>query len=254
VEPTLSELAEHTEVHLLPRARFETVQGDGYVFVAGLRDANLYPDDVADVERAVAWSRSEALRRGLRSVEWWVGWTAAPADLATRLLASGLKRSDDPPTLTGMTCVEEPPRAPQVDVRSLDDLEDYLAALEEVDWEVWQIQAEERSARRETEIALFDEMAETGNVHHWAAWLDGRLAGFARGIDMAGAVALYGGAVLPELRGRGAYRALVHTRWRHAVARGTPALVVQAGPMSAPVLDGLGFVRHGEIELYYDRL
>jgi hypothetical protein len=31
-------------------------------------------------------------------------------------------------------------------------------------------------------------------------------------------------------------------------------LVVQAGPMSAPVLDALGFVRHGEIQLYCDRL
>jgi hypothetical protein len=38
------------------------------------------------------------------------------------------------------------------------------------------------------------------------------------------------------------------------VARGTPLLVVQAGRMSAPVLDSLGFVRHGEIRLFADRL
>jgi hypothetical protein len=44
-------------------------------------------------------------------------------------------------------------------------------------------------------------------------------------------------------------RALVRVRWDHAVDRGTPLLVVQAAPMSAPVLDGLGFVRHGEIRL-----
>jgi hypothetical protein len=31
-------------------------------------------------------------------------------------------------------------------------------------------------------------------------------------------------------------------------------LVVQAGRMSAPVLDGLGFVRHGDIQLFADRL
>lgn len=252
--PPLEELAEHTEVHLLPRAGFETVQRDGYVFVAGLRDANLHPYDVADVEAAVAWSRSEARRRNLRSVEWWVGWTAAPDDLATRLLACGLKQSDDPPALTGMTCTEEPPRAPHVEVRSLDELDDYLATLEEVDWEVWHIPPAERVERRETEVAVFDRMAATGNVHHWAARLDGRVVGFGRGIDMPGAVALYGGAVLPEFRGRGAHRALVHTRWRHAVARGTPALVVQAGPMSAPVLESLGFGRHGVIELYMDRL
>src|SRR2546428_212566 len=75
-----------------------------------------------------------------------------------------------------------------------------------------------------------------------------------RGIHMEEGVALMGGAVLPEARGRGVYRALVRARWDHAVARGTPLLVVQAGPMSAPVLDGLGFQRHGEIRLYADRL
>jgi GNAT superfamily N-acetyltransferase len=71
---------------------------------------------------------------------------------------------------------------------------------------------------------------------------------------MEAGVALMGGAVLPEARGRGMYRALVRARWDHAVARGTPLLVVQAGPMSAPVLDGLGFERHGQIRLFADRL
>jgi GNAT superfamily N-acetyltransferase len=60
--------------------------------------------------------------------------------------------------------------------------------------------------------------------------------------------------VLPEARGRGIYRALVRARWDHAAARETPLLVVQAGRMSAPVLDSLGFVRHGEIRLFADRL
>jgi len=83
---------------------------------------------------------------------------------------------------------------------------------------------------------------------------EGRPVGFGRGIDMEDGVALMGGAVLPEARGRGVYRALVRARWDHAVARGTPLLVVQAGPMSAPVLDGLGFERHGEIRLFADRL
>ena len=38
---------------------------------------------------------------------------------------------------------------------------------------------------------------------------------------MADGVALMGGAVLPEARGRGVYRALVHARWQYAAARGT---------------------------------
>jgi len=70
---------------------------------------------------------------------------------------------------------------------------------------------------------------------------------------MDAGVALMGGAVLPAVRGRGVYRALVHARWEHAVARGTPLLVVQAGRMSAPVLTGLGFRSHGTIRLFVDR-
>ena len=42
-------------------------------------------------------------------------------------------------------------------------------------------------------------------------------------------------------RGRGAYRAVVRARWDAAVARGTPALAVGAGPMSRPILERLGF-------------
>jgi len=108
--------------------------------------------------------------------------------------------------------------------------------------------------RRAREIARFDAMRATGTVHHWAGFLDGKRVGIGRAIDMDDGVALFGGAVLPEARGHGVYRALVHARWEHAVARGTPLLVVQAGPMSRPVLAGLGFEAHGEIELYCDRL
>src|SRR5262249_19671912 len=100
----------------------------------------------------------------------------------------------------------------------------------------------------------FDEMQATGTVHHFSAFLDGRRVGFGRAIDMPAGVALFGGAVLPDARRRGVYCALVHARWLHAVARGTPLLVVQAGAMSAPVLDGLGFQRHGDVHLYVDRL
>jgi GNAT superfamily N-acetyltransferase len=123
-----------------------------------------------------------------------------------------------------------------------------------VDWEVWQVAEDERERRRATEVDRFDAEHAAGTAHHWAAIDDGRAVGFGRGIDMADGVALMGGAVLPEARGRGVYRALVRARWDHAMERGTPLLVVQAGPMSAPVLDGLGFERHGEIRLFADRL
>jgi GNAT superfamily N-acetyltransferase len=54
---------------------------------------------------------------------------------------------------------------------------------------------------------------------------------------------LFGGSSLPEHRGRGHYRALVAARARHALAHGARALTVDAGPMSAPILERLGFER-----------
>jgi GNAT superfamily N-acetyltransferase len=81
------------------------------------------------------------------------------------------------------------------------------------------------------------------------------------GAPIAGADALYldhavvlcGGATLPEARGRGAYRALVQARWDEAVARGTPALVVQAGSMSRPILERLGFEEVVRVKVLLDR-
>ena len=249
----LEELAEHTEAHFRDIPRFDRIDGGGFVYIAGPRAANLHPYRVEDVAAAVDWSRAESRRRGHRDIEWWLGWRVEPAGLRDELLALGLTRSEDPPTLTGMTCTREPPAAPAIVVRRIDTEQEYAAAVE-VDWAVWQLDEEERARRRQDEIARFSETEAAGTMHHFTAFLDGRRVGFARAIDMQNGVALFGGAVLPEARRRGVYRALVHARWEHAAARGTPVLVVQAGPMSAPVLDGLGFVRHGEIQLYCDRL
>jgi hypothetical protein len=65
-------------------------------------------------------------------------------------------------------------------------------------------------------------------------------------------VTLFGGATLPEARGRGAYRALVAARWDDAVVRGTPLLVTQAGRMSRPILERLGFRAVCQIRILLD--
>ena len=58
---------------------------------------------------------------------------------------------------------------------------------------------------------------------------------------------------MPEFRGRGAYRALVHERWREAGRRGRGVLVTQSEPMSQPILKRLGFEVVGEISVLIDR-
>ncbi len=245
---SLEELAEDTAVHLLPRPGFDMLDRGGFVFEAGEHRGAVHRVRLADVEAAVDWTRAEARRRGLSSLEWWVGWSATPADLGERLLAAGLVPDEVQPVLTGMTCDVEPPAAPAVEVRRIETLDEQLESLE-VEWEVWDVPAEERAARAASEPGRFDPR---GPVHHFVALVEGRRVGFCRAIDLDGGVALMGGAVLPEARGRGVYRALVRARWDHAVARGAPLLVVQAGAMSAPILAGLGFRAYGDVRLYED--
>jgi GNAT superfamily N-acetyltransferase len=64
---------------------------------------------------------------------------------------------------------------------------------------------------------------------------------------------LGGSAVLPAARGRGAYRALVAARWAEAVTLGKPALVVQAGAMSRPILESCGFEAVCHIDVLEDQ-
>src|SRR5471032_1040537 len=246
--PSLAELAEETTLHLLPRPTFEAVERDGYVYIAGARSATVHLVRLGDVADAVKWTRAESQRREHRDLTWWVGDSATPADLPAQLLELGVVIDEEQPVLTGMTATSPPPAAAGVEVRRVESLEDYLAALEG-DWEVWQTPESERAERRVLEAERFEPMQASGVVHHFSAFLDGKRVGFGRAIHTETAVALFGGSVLPEARGNGVYRALVRARWDAAVERGTPTLVVQAGPMSAPVLAGLGFQQHGQIHL-----
>ena len=81
----------------------------------------------------------------------------------------------------------------------------------------------------------------TRRTSSYLAYLDGEPVARATASFSEHGVTLFGGATLPEARGRGAYRALVAARWEDAVARGTPALVTQASAMSRPILARLGF-------------
>jgi GNAT superfamily N-acetyltransferase len=76
---------------------------------------------------------------------------------------------------------------------------------------------------------------------HFVALVDGEVVGSAGAGYTDAGVYLMGGNVAEHARGRGVYRALVRARWDEAVRRGTPALVVQAGQMSGPILRGIGF-------------
>ncbi len=112
--------------------------------------------------------------------------------------------------------------------------------------------------RAELEAALEERFAEyttPGNpLRRWNARFQRHVVGTATAVLGDSGVNLFGGGVLAEARGRGVYRALVNARWKLAVERGTPALTVQAGRMSRPVLERLGFEFIAQMPMYVDDL
>ena len=92
-----------------------------------------------------------------------------------------------------------------------------------------------------------------GNRRVVLATVDGEAAGSA-GMSLyppAGA-AINGGAVRERFRGRGVYRAMVAERLRMAREAGAAGLSVWGGPMSAPILEKLGFETVGWRKFYLD--
>jgi GNAT superfamily N-acetyltransferase len=83
------------------------------------------------------------------------------------------------------------------------------------------------------------------------ATIDGEPAGSA-GLSLHppdGAI-LNGGAVRPKFRGRGIYRAMVAARVEMARSAGVAGLAVWGGPMSAPILERMGFQKVGWRRFY----
>jgi hypothetical protein len=181
--------------------------------------------------------------RGRTKCSWEVGTHARPAGLVDRLHEVGLV-DDEPTSLAiGMVLSNAPGAAPaDVEVRRV-----------ESDGEFYE-------AERIAAIAFGGEPPtprsyepDPNNVIY-LAYAGGKPVARASAAFGERGATLFGGSTLPEARGRGAYRALVAARWDDAVARGTPVLVTQAGPMSRPILGRLGFREVCEIRILVDRV
>jgi hypothetical protein len=195
--------------------------------------------------RALTHERKRAPR-----VDWWIGSSATPPGLADRLVELGLTREKEP--TAAMACVEPPPGADGVVARRVETLEEYAAA-HGIAHEAFGATEEDRARWLAIEADRWRAEQADPRSFTYLAWVDGEPVGSARGIFLDPGVLCIGGAVLERARGRGAYRALVRARWDDAVAAGTPALVVQAGAMSRPILERSGFVRVADIDILYDR-
>jgi hypothetical protein len=201
-------------------------------------------DDVDDVLDEV---RTLLRERGRDRTQWEIGSAAEPPNLVELLLARGVVHDTDPYAVAAILVEEPPPAPPEIVARRVATFDEYAAA-HAVQAEAFGLTEDEIE---ESGATLADRWRDTPNLMH-AAWLDGAIVCAGTAAPTPQGLLLYGGATLERARRRGAYRALVRARWDEAVARGTPALMTQAGAMSRPILERLGFRSIGHVHMLVD--
>ncbi len=197
-----------------------------------------------EVPRAVDEVRDLLRERGRTQAAWSIISTAT--GLYGQLTSMGMTPYTDPPLEPRCACmvlVQAPNSAPTpgVVVREAIELTDFLA--------VGELAAAVFGVGREDRDGFINGMRVRYELHRkgqtpmstYVAVIDGQVVGEAQAVATATGTNLSGSSVLPSARGRGVYRALVSARWNEAVERGRPALTVQAGDMSRPILERLGF-------------
>jgi GNAT superfamily N-acetyltransferase len=216
--------------------------------IVGMRD-----DGPSDVGATVEAARAVARARGKTIVAWWV-----PPDqdqLAADLERASLVNQDTPgfEAIENALALVAPPLGYGVDgvkSRMIESWGDFLAAALVREQVFGTPPVGDADLR-----ARYDDYRHPDNPGRgFVALIEGRIVGTSYAVFGDAGVNLFGGSVLPEARGRGVYRALVQTRWEVASARGTPALTVQAGRMSRPICERLGFVFLAPIRVFVDLL
>jgi GNAT superfamily N-acetyltransferase len=203
-----------------------------------------------DVAAVVEEIRAVVRERGRTGSTWEVGASATPAGVVDRLLELGLEPYPEEPDVSAMV-LDHPPEGAggaDVEVRRVETLEDFRTAM--------RIAAEAFGVSRDDlddDAALQKELDDrAARGMQFLAVVDGVPVGQGTGFATDIGVALAGGSVLPAARGRGAYRALVLARWEEAVRLGTPVLATNAGKMSRPILERLGFREVSRIHVLLD--
>jgi len=209
------------------------------------------PAYVADPAATVSAICEVAQSRGRTSTEWWVTPSTEPADLETTLVDRGAVESDVADILAcdmshGAPTIPVPidvHAAVVSDAQSLDDAESVAAA-------VWGGSPSSGDRRDDQRRSLGDPLDEQGGFRVVAYLAHNPLA--TAGCQIVDGVArLYGGCVLPEVRGRGGYRCTLRKRLEVAYDHGARLALVHARVnTSAPILTRLGFMSYGEGRLY----
>ena len=204
-----------------------------------------------DVEAGIGRARAWFAERGREAYMWFVSDRSRPSDLAARLLAAGAVPEPEDPVYLGMVLERVPEHVDGIEVRKVETFEEHCGAVE-LTWSSFGFTEEQKAELRPKLRERYDQINPLDPNDRFIAIVDGQIVGAGSAAYLPGCVYLLGGNVAAEARGRGVYRALVRARWNEAVARGTPALVVQAGHMSSPILERLGFETVCSVHAFLD--
>jgi GNAT superfamily N-acetyltransferase len=217
-----------------PLQRWFWAAGRGYVLYRDLDGV-----DGAELDELIA-RQVRAFADRSQSFEWKLHGHDRPDDLTARLRSAGLVPEDmETVVIADVADIADPPQLPDgVSLREVTTRAEFerIGAMESRVWgernDGWlpTMLETEREADPEALTVL---VAEAGGQVVCAGWVR-----FARGTDFA---TLWGGATLPEWRGRGIYRATVTHRANLARDRGYRFLEVDASSESRPILERLGF-------------
>jgi hypothetical protein len=201
-----------------------------------------------DERRTVDEVRALARRHERSQLTWEVGSSATHAALHARLLELGMK-PHAPDALAACLVLARPLDAPvpdDVEVRRVETAEDFAAASRVL------VAGFGMPPSAEGMMGTFEEHRAQPHARRYLACIDGEPVGAAEAIALDVGLVLGGGATLPGVRGRGVYRALLAARFREAARQGPPVLLTQAGAMSRPILERLGFAKVAEVRILLD--
>lgn len=162
-----------------------------------------------------------------------------PPDLLARLQTVGFA-VDEPETIMALEITRAPAvllKPPRADVRQITSVEQ-LADLVAVQEQVWQENFDWLVPRLTNDLQTTPSLLQV-----YVAYVSGQPVSsawiyFHPGSQFA---SLWGGSTLPAFRGQGFYTALLAARLQAALAAGASFLTIDAGPMSRPIVEKLGF-------------
>jgi predicted N-acetyltransferase YhbS len=211
----------------------------------------------------VRWTAEEADRKIAETIayhrdrnigfQWWVSPYDTPTDLRARLERQGLLLAGDAATMArlGLDHLDDIPRNAQVAIEQLDGYEDEaIDAVGKIMMACFNWPQELIDERRPSTVERLRDPKIREREISYLARLNGEPAGFGRLQLRAGIAYLGGAATLPEFRGQHIYSTLVRLRLEEARARGYHLAVINAEPLSRPIVARCGFKEYARTYIY----